>query len=70
MKYRVVVFQDEEGTYIAKVPSLVGCLSQGATREEAVANIRDAIRGYQANRYKHFEPLVPYDEGEELEIDA
>ena len=45
MKYRVAVHQSEEG-YSVSVPGLPGCWSQGATEEEAVENIRDAIREY------------------------
>ena len=36
MKYRVVIQQDEDGVYVAEVPALPGCVTQGATREEAV----------------------------------
>ncbi len=43
MTYRVVLIQSEEG-YAVGCPALPGCWSQGATREEALENIRDAIR--------------------------
>ena len=36
----------EDGWYIADVPALPGCMSQGRTEEEAIANIKDAINGY------------------------
>ena len=42
--YRVLIEQDEDGVFVAECPSLPGCISQGATRDEAVANIKDAIR--------------------------
>ena len=45
MKYRVALHKSEEG-YSVSVPGLPGCWSQGATEEEAVENIRDAIREY------------------------
>lgn len=45
MKYKVVVQASEEG-YSVSVPGLPGCWSQGATEEEALENIRDAIREY------------------------
>ncbi len=45
MRYRVVLEQNEEG-FSVSVPGLPGCLSQGATEEEALENIRDAITGY------------------------
>ena len=43
--YRVVLRQSEEG-YSVSCPGLPGCWSQGATEEEALANIRVAIREY------------------------
>jgi len=45
MKYKVVLTHSEEG-YSVSVPGLPGCWSQGATEEEAVENIRDAIHEY------------------------
>lgn len=45
MKYRIALHKSEEG-YSVSVPGLPGCWSQGATEEEAVDNIRDAIREY------------------------
>ncbi len=44
MKYRVLIDQDEDGMFVAEVPSLPGCISQGKTREEAVMNIKEACR--------------------------
>jgi len=44
MKFVVTIFKDEDGVYIAECPSVPGCVSQGATQEEAEANIQDAIR--------------------------
>ncbi len=46
MKLHVVVEQDEGGYFVAEVPALPGCLSQGKTREEALANIKEAIEGW------------------------
>jgi len=43
MKFRVLIDQDEDGVFIAEVPSLPGCLSQGETRKEALLNIQEAI---------------------------
>jgi predicted RNase H-like HicB family nuclease len=47
MIYRVVVRQSEEG-FSVSCPGLPGCWSQGNTEEEAVENIREAIREYLA----------------------
>jgi predicted RNase H-like HicB family nuclease len=43
MRY-LVTLEDEDGWVIAECPSLPGCASQGRTREEAIANIREAIQ--------------------------
>ena len=45
MRYKVVLEQSEEG-YAVSVPGLPGCHSQGATEDEALRNIGDAIRDY------------------------
>lgn len=46
MKLHVRIEQDEAGYYVAEVPALPGCLSQGKTKEEAVKNIQEAIEGW------------------------
>lgn len=46
MKLHVIIEQDEKGYFVAEVPALPGCLSQGKTREEAIANIKEAIEGW------------------------
>jgi predicted RNase H-like HicB family nuclease len=43
-----MLYPGEDGYWVAEVPSLPGCISQGKTREEAVQNIREAIKGYTA----------------------
>jgi len=68
MKFRVILTQDEDGFYIAEVPSLPGCISQGKTRKEAIDNIKDAIIGYLASLKKHNEPVPPSIEEEMVEI--
>lgn len=45
MRYRIALRQSEEG-YSASVPGLPGCWSQGTTEQEALDNIKDAIREY------------------------
>jgi predicted RNase H-like HicB family nuclease len=46
MKLKVVLEPSEEGGYTAHVPSLPGCISEGDSIEEALANIREAIELY------------------------
>ena len=55
MKYRVVFEQDEDGVFIVTCPALPGCISQGQTRTEAQANIREAISAYLKSLRKHGE---------------
>lgn len=59
MKFRVIIEQDEDGVFVAHCPALPGCISQGATRDEAQANIKEAITGYVQSLKKHGEPIPP-----------
>ncbi|OBQ01707.1 MAG: hypothetical protein AN482_21610 [Anabaena sp. LE011-02] len=43
MKFNVTIDRDEDGVWIIECPSIPGCISQGATKEEALENIQDAI---------------------------
>jgi len=45
---QVVLHPGEDGYWVAECPSLTGCVSQGKTKEEAIANIREAIGAYIA----------------------
>jgi len=45
---QVIVYSGEDGYFVAECPSLPGCISQGVTREEAIKNIKEAIRVYIA----------------------
>ena len=44
MKFHVTVDRDEDGVWVVHCPSIPGCVSQGATKKEALENIRDAIK--------------------------
>lgn len=44
LNYRVVIEQDEDGVFIASVPSLQGCYTEGDTYEEVVKNIVDVMK--------------------------
>lgn len=59
MKYRVLIEQDEDGMYVAEVPSLPGCISQGATREETLRNVKEAIELYLESLDAHNDPIPP-----------
>ncbi len=43
---QVIVYPGEDGYWVAECPSLPGCISQGKTKEQALINIKEAIRGY------------------------
>jgi predicted RNase H-like HicB family nuclease len=43
---QVMIYPGEDDYWVAEVPSLPGCISQGKTREEAVTNIKEAIHAY------------------------
>ncbi|NEQ19626.1 MAG: type II toxin-antitoxin system HicB family antitoxin [Microcoleus sp. SIO2G3] len=45
-KRKVLLYPGEDGYFVVEVPSLPGCISQGKTREEALANIEEAIALY------------------------
>ena len=70
MKYRVLVEQDEDGIFVAEVPSLPGCVSQGRTREEATENIKEAIELYLESLAAHDEPVPPPITEELVEVGA
>lgn len=70
MKYRVLIEQDEEGVFVAEVPSLPGCISQGETRSHALDNIKEAIAGYLESLEAHNEPVPPPISEEIVEISA
>lgn len=58
-KFRVVIEIDEDGIFVANVPSLPGCVSQGITRGDVISNIRKAIAGYMESLETHGEPIPP-----------
>ena len=70
MKFRVILQQDEDGVTVAEVPALPGCISQGATRAEALENIREAIAGYIESLRVHGDPIPPPIDEETVEVTA
>lgn len=67
MKFAITLEKDEKGFYVASVPVLPGCYSQGKTKAEALTNIQEAIKGYIASMRKHGEK-IPMTEVEEVEV--
>jgi predicted RNase H-like HicB family nuclease len=58
MKFTVTVIRDEDGAWVAECPAIPGCVSQGATREEALANVREAIAACLEVRAERGMPLT------------
>ena len=46
MQYTVILQQEPDGGFVASVPALPGCVTQGDTRDDAVRNVREAIEVY------------------------
>lgn len=67
MTFLVVLEAGEDGFIVAECPALRGCVSQGKTREEALANIREAIQGMIEVRRKHGLP-IPEETIAEVEV--
>jgi predicted RNase H-like HicB family nuclease len=68
MKYRVLIEKDEDGMFVAEVPALPGCISQGQTRAEVLENIQEAIEAYLESLKAHNEPIPPPIEEEVVEV--
>jgi predicted RNase H-like HicB family nuclease len=64
MKLHVKIERDEAGYYVAEVPALPGCFSQGKTHEEAIANIKEAIEGW----LEVMESKQPFDSAKLVEV--
>ncbi len=58
MKFMTVLERDEDGVWIAQCPAIPGCVSQGVTREEALANVREAIAACLEVRAERGLPLT------------
>jgi len=44
MKFNVTIDRDEDGVWVVECPAIPGCVSQGATKDEAIENIKEAIK--------------------------
>ncbi len=67
MKFIVTLDEGEDGYIVVSCPALPGCHSQGRTKEEAVANIKEAIEGYIVSMREHGED-IPVQEFAEVEV--
>jgi predicted RNase H-like HicB family nuclease len=70
MRYTVVLEEEPDGGFVATVPVLPGCVSQGDTRDETLKNIREAIDLYVEDCLEAGDP-VPTEAGKEfIEVEA
>jgi predicted RNase H-like HicB family nuclease len=70
MRYTAVLERESDGGYVASVPALPGCVSQGDTRQAALTNIREAIALYISDCRDAGDP-IPTEAGKEfVEVDA
>ncbi|MGD1278441.1 MAG: type II toxin-antitoxin system HicB family antitoxin [Tepidisphaeraceae bacterium] len=70
MRYTVVLEEEADGGYVASVPALPGCVSQGDDRAQALSNIREAIELYVQDCRDAADP-IPTETGKEfVEIEA
>ena len=67
MKLKIIIHPAEEGGFWAEVPALPGCFSEGDTREEVAANIREAAEGWLAVASER-EPIEQPAEVQEIEL--
>lgn len=58
MIFNVTIERDEDGIYIVECPSIPGCVSQGETKEEALENVKDAIKSCLEVRAEKGLPLT------------
>jgi len=60
MKFKVLMEKDEDGWYVATVPALPGCISQGKTEKEAQENIKEAIKLHISMLAEDGIPITPH----------
>jgi predicted RNase H-like HicB family nuclease len=58
MKFTVTMHRDEDGVWIVECPAIPGCISQGETKEQAIENIKDAIKRCLEVRTERGMPLT------------
>jgi antitoxin HicB len=68
--YKVLLEQDEDGIFIARVPELPGCISNGKTKDEALKRVKEAIEGYLETLKEQGWPLPKVVSEEIVEVNA
>ncbi len=70
MRYTVILEREDDGGYVASVPALPGCVSQGDSREEALTNIREAVKLYIEDCIDAGEPVPSEDTRTFIDVEA
>jgi len=70
VKYTVILQRESDGGYVAVVPALPGCVSQGDTRAEALKDIEEAIELYLEDVREAGEPIPVESDREYVEVTA
>jgi predicted RNase H-like HicB family nuclease len=68
MRYTVILERESDGGYVATVPPLPGCVSQGDTRDEVMKNIREAADLYIEDCLASGDP-VPTEAGHRIHLE-
>jgi predicted RNase H-like HicB family nuclease len=68
IKLPVVITQDEEGYYLAEVPVLTSCFTQGKTKEEAISNIKEVIQLCLEHMAEEGNPIPEKYQLEQIEV--
>ena len=70
MRYTVILEREDDGGYVASVPALPGCVTQGDSREEALTNIREAVKLYIEDCIDAGEPVPAEDTRTFIDVEA
>ena len=68
--FKVMVEKDEDGVFVARVPELPGCVSDGKTKDEALRNVKEAIEGYLETLSEEGWPLPKVVSEETITVDV
>ena len=70
MVYKAVIEPGRESGYVAYIPALKGCVSQGATKQEAFANLKEAAEGYVECLIEDNLPIPPEVDVEDIQLEV
>jgi predicted RNase H-like HicB family nuclease len=68
MKVKVIIHENEDGGYTVEVPAIPGCVTEGDTRHDLLANLREAVEGCLLTIPGDFKPVDEGGKEEEMEL--